>query len=246
MVEQTNNYALYRQKRSGRSDALWHPTDIREMRAYVGLNILMGINQLPDYGMYWASDIFIGNAGFKKTMTARRFEKLNQNLHLCDRESEPSKGELATMDFTKYAPCWIWSEIQCGMPTCLTVVWLLMSVLSPRRAAFRRHSTCRRSRCGRDWKCGCSATLTRATATALVFMSVSRATIWQLLRWATRWWRHWQGGLRVDTTTFSWTASSRRCPCCSICCAKGSMPAGPPTRVGEAIPKPSSLATLGS
>ncbi|KAK3514124.1 hypothetical protein QTP70_005125 [Hemibagrus guttatus] len=104
MVEQTNNYALYRQRRSGRSDAHWHPTDVREMRAYVGLNVLMGINQLPDYGMYWASDIFIGNAGFKKTMTARRFEKLNQNLHLCDRLSEPSKGELGYDGLYKIRP----------------------------------------------------------------------------------------------------------------------------------------------
>uniref|UniRef100_A0A1A8CZE0 PiggyBac transposable element derived 4 n=1 Tax=Nothobranchius kadleci TaxID=1051664 RepID=A0A1A8CZE0_NOTKA len=93
MVEQTNNYALYRQRRSGKSDPHWHPTDVREMKAYVGLNILMGINQLPDTGMYWASDIFIGNAGFKKTMTARRFEKLTQYLQLCDRESEPGRGE---------------------------------------------------------------------------------------------------------------------------------------------------------
>ncbi|KAM4597687.1 piggyBac transposable element-derived protein 4-like [Polymixia lowei] len=93
MVEQTNNYALYRQRRGGKSDPHWHPTDLREMKAYVGLNILMGINQLPDSGMYWASDIFIGNAGFKKTMTARRFEKLTQYLQLCDRESEPVRGE---------------------------------------------------------------------------------------------------------------------------------------------------------
>ncbi|KAJ8006131.1 hypothetical protein DPEC_G00125060 [Dallia pectoralis] len=93
MVEQTNSYALYRQRRSGKSDPHWHPTDLREMKAYMGLNILMGVNQLPDVDMYWASDIFIGNAGFKKTMTARRFEKLTQNLHLCDRESEPVRGE---------------------------------------------------------------------------------------------------------------------------------------------------------
>lgn len=104
MVEQTNNYAIYRQRRSGRSDAHWHPTDVREMRAYMGLNVLMGINQLPDYGMYWASDIFIGNAGFKKTMTARRFEKLNQNLHLCDRLSEPTKGELGYDGLYKIRP----------------------------------------------------------------------------------------------------------------------------------------------
>ncbi|XP_033828376.1 piggyBac transposable element-derived protein 4-like [Periophthalmus magnuspinnatus] len=93
MVEQTNSYALYRQRRSGKTDPHWHPTDVREMQAYVGLNILMGINQLPDTGMYWASDIFIGNAGFKKTMTARRFEKLTQYLQLCERESEPERGE---------------------------------------------------------------------------------------------------------------------------------------------------------
>ncbi|XP_028312825.1 piggyBac transposable element-derived protein 4-like [Gouania willdenowi] len=93
MVEQTNNYALYRQRRAGKSDPHWHPTDVREMKAYMGLNILMGINQLPDTGMYWASDIFIGNAGFKKTMTARRFEKLTQYLQLCDRDSEPLRGE---------------------------------------------------------------------------------------------------------------------------------------------------------
>ncbi|XP_053726566.1 piggyBac transposable element-derived protein 4-like [Synchiropus splendidus] len=93
MVEQTNNYALYRQRRSGKADPNWHPTDVREMKAYVGLNILMGVNQLPDPGMYWASDVFIGNAGFKKTMTARRFEKLTQYLHLCDRGSQPVRGE---------------------------------------------------------------------------------------------------------------------------------------------------------
>ena len=52
MVEQTNSYALYRQRRSGKSDPHWHPTDLREMKAYIGLNILMGINQLPDADMY--------------------------------------------------------------------------------------------------------------------------------------------------------------------------------------------------
>lgn len=93
IVEHTNNYALYRQRKSGKLDPHWRPTDLREMQAYIGLNILMGINQLPDYGMYWATDIFIGNAGFKKTMTARRFEKLNQNIHLCDRDQEPARGQ---------------------------------------------------------------------------------------------------------------------------------------------------------
>ncbi|XP_028852305.1 piggyBac transposable element-derived protein 4-like [Denticeps clupeoides] len=104
MVEQTNRHALYRQRRCGKPDAHWHPTDGREMRAFLGLNVLMGVNQLPDLGMYWASDIFIGNAGFKKTMTARRFEKLNRNLHLCERESEPARGELGYDGLHKIRP----------------------------------------------------------------------------------------------------------------------------------------------
>lgn len=32
-----------------------------EMRAYLGLNIIMGINQLPSNKDYWVKDLFLGN-----------------------------------------------------------------------------------------------------------------------------------------------------------------------------------------
>jgi hypothetical protein len=39
--------------------------DRDEMSAFLGLNISMGINQLPKISLYWDSDLFFGNTGFK-------------------------------------------------------------------------------------------------------------------------------------------------------------------------------------
>ena len=50
------------------------------MSAFLGLNILMGINQLPKIKQYWDSDLFLGNAGFKTIMPSRRFWILNRYL----------------------------------------------------------------------------------------------------------------------------------------------------------------------
>ena len=51
------------------------------MRAYFGVNIMMGISALPRYTLYWSSDEFIGNTGIKKTMPLKVFEKLTECLH---------------------------------------------------------------------------------------------------------------------------------------------------------------------
>ena len=41
-------------------------TNRAEISAYLGLNILIGIHELPQLAMYWDSDQFIGVEGFKK------------------------------------------------------------------------------------------------------------------------------------------------------------------------------------
>ena len=43
-------------------------TNRAEMSAYLGLNILIGIHELPQLAMYWDCDQFIGVEGFKKTI----------------------------------------------------------------------------------------------------------------------------------------------------------------------------------
>ncbi|VDI71500.1 Hypothetical predicted protein [Mytilus galloprovincialis] len=52
------------------------------------MQILMGINQLPDYSFYWSNNKYLGNQGFKEVMSVKRYEKLNQYIHCNDIETD--------------------------------------------------------------------------------------------------------------------------------------------------------------
>ena len=67
----------------------WVDTSAPEIRALFGINIMMGINSLPQYKMYWHKDMFLGNDGIKRTMPISSYEKLTQYLHVSDKASEP-------------------------------------------------------------------------------------------------------------------------------------------------------------
>ena len=94
IVRHTNNYKLWcqqqrRQKEPTYSDHNWtRDTNLQELKAFLGLQILMGVNSLPQYRNYWSTDPFLSNQYVKRTMTKRRFEKLNQYFHVSDRASE--------------------------------------------------------------------------------------------------------------------------------------------------------------
>ena len=53
-------------------------TNRAEISAYLGLNILIGIHELPQLAMYWDSDQFIGVEGFKKTIPKQHFATLGK------------------------------------------------------------------------------------------------------------------------------------------------------------------------
>ena len=63
-------------------------TNRAEISAYLGLNILIGIHELPQLAMYWDSDQFIGVEGFKKTIPKQRFTTLGKYFHLADPNTE--------------------------------------------------------------------------------------------------------------------------------------------------------------
>ena len=65
-----------------------------EISAFMGLNIFMGIHELPQVSMYWDSDNFIGVEGFKKTIPQRRFKELSQYFHLVDPDHEDPSDAL--------------------------------------------------------------------------------------------------------------------------------------------------------
>ena len=59
-----------------------------EILAYLRLNILIGIHELPQLAMCWDSDKFIGVEGFKKMIPKHNFTTLGKYLHLADLTKE--------------------------------------------------------------------------------------------------------------------------------------------------------------
>ena len=92
IVEETNRYATQQQALHG-VDPHWTETSVEEMRAYVGLNVWMGIHILPQTHMYWSTDDFVGVPGIIKTMTRDRFNKLSQYLHVSNNQYQRRRGE---------------------------------------------------------------------------------------------------------------------------------------------------------
>lgn len=57
-------------------------TSRAEISAYLSLNVLIGIHELPQLATYWDSDQFTGDKGFKKTSPKQRFATLEKYFHL--------------------------------------------------------------------------------------------------------------------------------------------------------------------
>ena len=62
-----------------------------ELCAFLGVNILMGINKLPTIKIYWSVDKGLGNPLIQKAMTRGRFLKILQNIHFADNHKELPK-----------------------------------------------------------------------------------------------------------------------------------------------------------
>ena len=102
LADQTNLYA--RQKQTTRPDRRWHPTSPEEMMAFVGVNIIMGIDHKPEISNYWSTDEYLGNEGVKKVFPRERFEALTRYLHLNDSEAIPGRDQPAYDPLYKVRP----------------------------------------------------------------------------------------------------------------------------------------------
>uniref|UniRef100_A0A2H1W609 SFRICE_037012 n=1 Tax=Spodoptera frugiperda TaxID=7108 RepID=A0A2H1W609_SPOFR len=86
IVEQTNRYAHQKNSKN------WKPVTQQDIKAYLGVLILMGLNPLPDMELYWSSDPFYYNKEIAQVFPIVRFKKITENLHLNDNEMEPPRG----------------------------------------------------------------------------------------------------------------------------------------------------------
>ena len=98
MVTQTNLYAVQL--------APWtdFSTNKEELRAYIGINMLMGIVVEPELSLYWSGNKYFGIQGVKDVMTRERFKTLNSHFHVNDNTTAVPRGEIGYNPLDKIQP----------------------------------------------------------------------------------------------------------------------------------------------
>ena len=91
IVRETNRYA--RQKLAGDALDKWQDVTLEEIKAFLGVSVVMGVNILPSISDYWSSNQFLRNEGIQKVMTKNRYENISRFFHFSDSSVEPRRGE---------------------------------------------------------------------------------------------------------------------------------------------------------
>ena len=91
IVEETNRYAHQSLKNNPPHLATWKNVSKEKLKAYFGVCMIMGINQLPRIADYWKDNL--GNTGIKQKMTRNRFQEISQLLHFTDSTRTPAHGK---------------------------------------------------------------------------------------------------------------------------------------------------------
>ena len=89
IVEQSNLYA----HQNGRNFTVTK----EELKAFLGINFVMAINQLPTIAESWKVDNMIGNNGIQNTMIQNHFCKILQNLHFADNRQDDKTNKAIKM-----------------------------------------------------------------------------------------------------------------------------------------------------
>ncbi|KAL1475887.1 hypothetical protein MTO96_036959, partial [Rhipicephalus appendiculatus] len=85
ILEETNLYALQEMTPN------WQALTVSELKAYIGMLILMSIHNLPQVYLYWSSDKFFNVQEISNVMSFRRFQQITRCLHLNDNTNIPDK-----------------------------------------------------------------------------------------------------------------------------------------------------------
>ncbi|KAJ8940340.1 hypothetical protein NQ318_011323, partial [Aromia moschata] len=94
---QTN---LYPQQNFQKNNKIYKPTDSAEINTFIGINLLMGMKQLPSYRDYWSTRLILHDPYISKLTTVHRrnsnnflrFGWLLSNVHLNDNNLMPGRN----------------------------------------------------------------------------------------------------------------------------------------------------------
>lgn len=85
---ETNLYCS--QQRGGACNFI--PTDVKELKTFFGINILMGVKKMPSYRDFWSSDPMLRD-NYISSAAVNRFGWLLSNFHINDNQKMPKSGE---------------------------------------------------------------------------------------------------------------------------------------------------------
>ena len=90
IVDQTNVYRKQKKRRNSRNNINpWEDVIMKDIESFLGITIVMGINNLPSMKHYWNNDNVFHNSFISSTMSRNRFLQIFYNLHLADNSLEP-------------------------------------------------------------------------------------------------------------------------------------------------------------
>ena len=81
-MEQTNSYA--EETMGADAYASWKAITCKDIRAFMGFNILMGINRQPSTEDYWKKDPFHYYKPIAQRISRDRFQDISRYLHFVD------------------------------------------------------------------------------------------------------------------------------------------------------------------
>lgn len=90
VVRETNHYAD--SCISQHPDAKWYPTTVPEMKAYMGIMVVLSVMQVPTYTIAWGTSKLFSLPGIADIMTKNRFEKITKYLHVSDNTRNFPRG----------------------------------------------------------------------------------------------------------------------------------------------------------
>ena len=94
------------------------------MKAFLGINYVMTVNQLPNIPMYWDCDHFIGISGIQNIFTRGKYQEILQNVHFADNSNtiKPTKTTiyaLSLITWTNHSK----KATRMSLSKALTSIW---------------------------------------------------------------------------------------------------------------------------
>ena len=68
-------------------------TNEKEIRAYFGFCIMMGLVRMPEIRDYWSKDPTFRHSPIAEKISRKRFEEILRYLHFVDNRSLPARGD---------------------------------------------------------------------------------------------------------------------------------------------------------